>query len=138
MNGSLVHVHDTKLIEKVQKKSWIQSNFFWIVSDHFGTLFFIQWDSLQWVMWQDACSRGVNKQDAREIFYLLFKFLLFLVYYILQLSYCTVSIIFCWKSYRNDPIRFKWILHIGSERNGSLNRTVPNRTVKKKQSGYSS
>ena len=40
---------------------------------------------------------------------------LFLFYYILQFSYCTVSIIFCWKPYRTDLICFKWILHIGSE-----------------------
>ena len=67
-----------------------------------------------------------------EKYFLLFKFLLFLFYYILQLCFCNVSIIFCWKPYRTDPIRFKWILHIGSERNGSLNRTV-----KKNRSGYS-
>ena len=107
--------------------------FFWTVADRFGTFFFILWDSLQWVMWQDTCSKRCEQTRCqRNISFFFFKFLLFLFYYILQLCFCTVSIVFCWKPYRTDPIRFKWILHIGSERNGSLNRTVRTEPFKKK------
>ena len=41
-----------------------------------------------------------------------------------MLLYCFYYILLKTVPLRSDPIRFKWVLHIGSKRNGSLNRTV--------------
>ena len=85
-----------------------------------------------------TCSRARNKTDRSDskkswiqsntFFFSTMRFLAMghvtrdMLYYILHTSYCTVSIIICWIPYRTDPIRFKWILHIGSEQNGSKNK----------------
>ena len=115
--------------KRFKKKVEFNPNFFWTVADRFRTFFFhpmrfLAMGHVTRHMFkrckQTRCQRNIS-------FYLNFFFFLF--YYILQLCYCTLSMIFCWKPYRTDPIRFKWILHTGSE---------PNRTetLKKNRSGY--
>ena len=67
--------------------------------------------------------------------FLLFQFLLCLFYYSLQLSYCTISIMFCWK--RSVPIRSVSNRYCILDQNGMVHWTEPYRAVKTIWSGYS-
>ena len=103
MNGSLVHVRKTDRNSSKKKLNSIQLFFepSRIVSEDF---FFSSSDenSLQWVMWQNTCSRGVNKQDAREIFsFIQISFVSVLLYYTVILLYRFYYISL--KTVRTDP-----------------------------------
>ena len=133
----IFHVRRTKLIETIQKIKKVEFNptIFWTAADHFGTLFLHPMRFLPMGHVTKHIFKSCKQTRCqRNIFFYLIVFIYVLLYS--TVIYCTVSIIFCWKPCHIDPIHFKWILHIGSGRNGSLNRTVSNH-YKKNRSEFS-
>ena len=110
-----------KPIETVQKKVQFNPTFFWTVADGFETLFFHPMRFL-----------AMGHVTRNMFSYLNFFCLL---YYILQLYYCIVSITFCWKPYRTVPIRSVSNRYCILDQDGTVHWTEQYRTIKKIRSG---
>ena len=129
MNSSLVHVHGTKLIKTVKKKN---PTFFLNRRGSFRNIFFILWDSLQWVMWQDTCSKRCEQTRCqRNISFFFSNFSCFcsIIFY----SYAFVLFLLYFVENRTVPIRSVSNGYCILDQNGTVHWTepcVPNRLKK--------